>query len=64
MQEPLSEIDKAIIRLAEALDEPTRILQAALGYSLGLESAPVNIQEAEIMARLALAWAKAQTDRN
>ena len=64
MQEPLSAIDKAIIRLAEACDEPTRILQAALGYSLGLESAPVNNQEAEIMARLAIAWAKAQTDRN
>lgn len=64
MQDSLSSIDKAIIRLAEACDEPTQVLQAALGYSFGIESAPVNTQEAEIMARLAIAWAKAQTDRN
>ena len=57
LKDTLTELDKAIIRLVEAWDEPTWVLQEALGLALK-KGIGVEAEDAETIARLTVLQVK------
>lgn len=63
LKDDLTELDKAIIRLVEAMDEPPWVLQAALGYAMAIGSL-VTQPDTDTLARLAIEKAKSKARVN
>lgn len=58
----MNDLEKAVVRMAERRDESTRVLQRALGYCQSMHWDGDG--HADVLAKLAIAWAKYEEEDN